>query len=149
MFGDDDDLVADLIADPVDSSTGLADVVGAATGPVDPALDISPGAGALTAPTFDDGGVPYIQDPAAASGPVAPADGAFYLWAGIADRLGPHPGSPQWCRALLDEAGVALVPGTDMDPVDGSTYVRLSFAAGADAVDEAVDRIVAWQAGHP
>lgn len=78
-------------------------------------------------------------------GPVAPADGAFYLWAGIADRLGPHAGSPEWCRALLEEVGVALVPGTDMDPVDGGGYVRLSFAAGPEAVAAAVDRIVVFQ----
>jgi hypothetical protein len=32
-----------------------------------------------------------------------------------------------------------------MDKVDGAAYVRLSFAAGAGAVAEAVDRIVAWQ----
>jgi aspartate/methionine/tyrosine aminotransferase len=79
-------------------------------------------------------------------GPVAPADGAFYLWAGITDRLGDHGGSPAWCRALLEETGVALVPGTDMDPVDGHGFVRLSFAAGPDAVAAAVERILAFQA---
>jgi aspartate/methionine/tyrosine aminotransferase len=81
-------------------------------------------------------------------GPIAPPSGAFYLWAGIGEQLGRRPGCPssvEWCRALLDEAGVALVPGTDMDKVDGGTFVRLSFAPGADAVREAVDRIVAWQ----
>jgi aspartate/methionine/tyrosine aminotransferase len=79
-------------------------------------------------------------------GPVAPAEGAFYLWAGIAEQLGRHRSSVEWCRALLDDAGVALVPGTDMDRVGGGTYVRLSFAAGTDAVAETVDRIVGWQA---
>jgi aspartate/methionine/tyrosine aminotransferase len=80
-------------------------------------------------------------------GPIAPPSGAFYLWAGIGRQLGRHPDSVAWCQALLDEAGVALVPGTDMDKVAGGTYVRLSFAAGADAVAEAVDRISGWQAG--
>ena len=78
-------------------------------------------------------------------GPVAPADGAFYLWAGIADQLGDHPDATSWCRALLEEAGVALVPGLDMDPVNGGSYVRLSFAAGRAAVAEAVERIIAFQ----
>lgn len=78
-------------------------------------------------------------------GPVAPVDGAFYLWAGIGDQLGPHRDSVAWCRALLDEAGVALVPGTDMDEADGGSYVRLSFAASPDVVHEAVERIVAFQ----
>jgi aspartate/methionine/tyrosine aminotransferase len=82
-------------------------------------------------------------------GPVAPAAGAFYLWAGIAEQLGRHGDTVAWCRALLDEAGVAVVPGTDMDAVDGSTYVRLSFAAGHAAVAEAIDRIVAFQSNGP
>jgi aspartate/methionine/tyrosine aminotransferase len=80
-------------------------------------------------------------------GPVAPVDGAFYLWAGIGAQLGDHPDSVAWCRALLEEAGVALVPGTDMDPVDGGSFVRLSFAASAEVVAEAVERIVAFQQG--
>jgi aspartate/methionine/tyrosine aminotransferase len=78
-------------------------------------------------------------------GPVAPVDGAFYLWAGIGDQLGPHAGATAWCRALLEEAGVALVPGTDMDQTDGDPFVRLSFAASPEVVSEAVERIVAFQ----
>jgi aspartate/methionine/tyrosine aminotransferase len=78
-------------------------------------------------------------------GPVAPVDGAFYLWAGIGEQLGGFDGSAAWCRALLEEAGVALVPGTDMDDVDGGRFVRLSFAASMDVVAEAVERIVAFQ----
>jgi aspartate/methionine/tyrosine aminotransferase len=78
-------------------------------------------------------------------GPIAPPAGAFYLWAGIAEQLGSRPDAVAWCRALLEEAGVALVPGTDMDKVAGGTFVRASFAAGAGAVAEAVERIVGWQ----
>jgi aspartate/methionine/tyrosine aminotransferase len=73
---------------------------------------------------------------------VAPADGAFYLYADISDS---GLDSVTWCARLLEEAGVALTPGTDFDPVDGYRSVRLSFAAPAALVDEAVDRIVAWQ----
>jgi aspartate/methionine/tyrosine aminotransferase len=72
----------------------------------------------------------------------APADGAFYLYADIsASGLD----SVTWCARLLDEAGVALTPGTDFDRVDGQDWVRLSFASSVDVVAEAVDRIVAWQ----
>jgi len=78
-------------------------------------------------------------------GPVAPVDGAFYLWAGIRDQLGAHPSSTAWCQALLEEQGVALVPGTDMDPVDGGGFIRLSFAASMDVLTEAVDRIATFQ----
>jgi aspartate/methionine/tyrosine aminotransferase len=73
---------------------------------------------------------------------VAPADGAFYLYGDISDS---GLDSTTWCARLLDEAGVALTPGTDFDPVDGHRYVRLSFASSIDVVGEAVDRIIAWQ----
>lgn len=76
-------------------------------------------------------------------GPIAPADGAFYLYAGV--PLGPHADSVAWCRALLAEQGVALVPGVDFDGVDGAGFVRLSFAAGAEAVAEAFARIAVFQ----
>ena len=57
---------------------------------------------------------------------VAPADGAFYVYAGIAGQLGPYPDSESWCEALLEEHGVALTPGTDFDQRDGGTAVRVS-----------------------
>jgi len=73
---------------------------------------------------------------------VAPADGAFYLYADVsASGLD----SITWCARLLDEAGVALTPGTDFDAVAGASWVRLSFASSVEVVGEAVDRIVAWQ----
>lgn len=81
-------------------------------------------------------------------GTVAPADGAFYLYAELGDRLGPFADATAWCEALLEEAGVALVPGSDFDVAHGDRYVRLSFAAGADAVAAAVERIVAFQAAR-
>ncbi|WP_182112624.1 MULTISPECIES: pyridoxal phosphate-dependent aminotransferase [unclassified Actinotalea] len=74
---------------------------------------------------------------------VAPPDGAFYLYADVSDS---GLDSVTWCARLLDEAGVALTPGTDFDAVDGDGWVRLAFASPPDVVDEAVDRIVAWQA---
>lgn len=73
---------------------------------------------------------------------VAPADGAFYLYA---DVSGSGLDSITWCARLLDEAGVALTPGTDFDGVDGASWVRLSFASSPEVVGEAADRIVAWQ----
>lgn len=79
-------------------------------------------------------------------GPVAPADGAFYLYADVS-RFGLD--SREYCARLLDEAGVALTPGTDFDAVGGGDWVRLSFAAAPETVTAAVDRIVAWQATLP
>jgi aspartate/methionine/tyrosine aminotransferase len=76
---------------------------------------------------------------------VAPADGAFYVYAGIADQLGPYPDSESWCEALLDRQGVALTPGTDFDRIDGGTTVRVSLAAGPEAVAAALIRILRFQ----
>ncbi len=73
---------------------------------------------------------------------VAPADGAFYLYADVSAS---GIDSVTWCARLLDEAGVALTPGTDFDPVDGHRCVRLSFASPVELVSEALDRIITWQ----
>lgn len=74
--------------------------------------------------------------------PVAPADGAFYLYGNVG-RYGL--GSVEYCARLLAESGVALTPGTDFDPVGGDAWVRLSFAAAPEVVAEALDRVIAWQ----
>jgi aspartate/methionine/tyrosine aminotransferase len=75
--------------------------------------------------------------------PVAPADGAFYLYGNVS-RFGLD--AVTYCARLLAEADVAITPGTDFDAERGRDWVRLSFAAAPDVVARAVDRIVAWQA---
>lgn len=78
-------------------------------------------------------------------GPAAPADGAFYLYADLGAALAGFEDSTAYCAALLEEEGVALVPGGDFDGAGGRRAVRLSFAAGREAVSEAVERIVRFQ----
>ncbi|NMR31365.1 pyridoxal phosphate-dependent aminotransferase [Crystallibacter degradans] len=78
-------------------------------------------------------------------GTAAPADGAFYLYAELGDQLSGFADSGEYCRALLEQEGVALVPGSDFDAVRGRRSVRLSFAAGREAVAEAVERIIRFQ----
>jgi aspartate/methionine/tyrosine aminotransferase len=85
--------------------------------------------------------------PALGWGPAAPADGAFYLYAELGDHLERFGDSREYCRALLEAEGVALVPGTDFDDVHGWRAVRLSFAAGQEAVERAIERILRFQAG--
>ena len=80
---------------------------------------------------------------------VAPADGAFYVYAGIAGQLGPYTDSEAWCAALLEHHGVALTPGTDVDQRDGGTAVRLSLAAGPESVAAAIIRILRFQHSLP
>ncbi|MDN5692820.1 MAG: aspartate aminotransferase, partial [Micrococcaceae bacterium] len=53
-----------------------------------------------------------------------------------------------YCTALLEEAGVALTPGADFDGVHGGEFVRMSYAADAGAVAEALERIAAWHAAR-
>lgn len=78
-------------------------------------------------------------------GAAAPADGAFYYWADLGEALAPFADSREYATALLEETGVALTPGSDFDPVEGRHCVRLSLAAGPDAIAEALERIIAWQ----
>lgn len=75
----------------------------------------------------------------------APADGAFYYYADLGPQLERWESSGAYAAALLDEAGVAVTPGRDFDAALGSRTVRLSFAAGAPAIAEAIERIVAFQ----
>lgn len=77
-------------------------------------------------------------------GEVAPADGAFYVYAHIGEHLRRFGVSVNYCRALLEEAGVAVVPGTDFDPINGQEWVRLSLAPGQEAVAEGLRRIRAF-----
>ncbi|MER7080449.1 aminotransferase class I/II-fold pyridoxal phosphate-dependent enzyme [Saccharopolyspora kobensis] len=72
---------------------------------------------------------------------VAPADGAFYAWADIGDLTDD---TTAFCRRLLDETGVAVVPGADFDPELGNRYVRMSFAGSTEDIAEALDRLKAW-----
>lgn len=81
-------------------------------------------------------------------GECAPADGAFYLYADLGDKLGAFADSSQYCAALLEAQGVAIVPGVDFDAVDGGRRVRLSFAAGLGQVTEAIERIARFQDRH-
>lgn len=81
-------------------------------------------------------------------GNVAPADGAFYFYADLGPALEGFADSAAYCSALLEEAGVAIVPGLDFDSIAGGRTVRLSFAAGLEAVAEGVERIIEFQRGR-
>ena len=79
--------------------------------------------------------------PAAGFGEMAPADGAFYVFA---DVSGLAADSVEFCRRMLDEAGVAATPGIDFDVERGHRFVRLCFAGTAADVDEAARRLGVW-----
>lgn len=75
----------------------------------------------------------------------APADGAFYFYANLGRALSGFADSREYCAALLESEAVALVPGNDFDGMGGRNTVRLSFAAGYDAVCQAMARIERFQ----
>ena len=61
------------------------------------------------------------QLPRAGFEDIAPADGAFYIYADIG-RLSND--SEQFCRDLLARDAIAMTPGTDFDPERGRRFVR-------------------------
>lgn len=79
--------------------------------------------------------------PAAGFGPFAPADGAFYIYAGIGG-LGTD--SVALAQEILDTAGVAVTPGTDFDTERGAGFIRFSYAGSSDEMREAVTRLTRW-----
>ncbi|MEA1833645.1 aminotransferase class I/II-fold pyridoxal phosphate-dependent enzyme [Methylobacterium durans] len=73
-----------------------------------------------------------------------PADGAFYLYADVANLTND---ASAFCRRMLDEAGVAATPGLDFDPAEGAHHVRFSFAGSEGECREAVARLRRWLRG--
>jgi aspartate/methionine/tyrosine aminotransferase len=72
-------------------------------------------------------------------------EGAFYAWVNIADT---GIGAEELCRVMLEEAGVAAIPGAAFGEA-GQDFVRFSFASSTETLREAVARIQqvssAWQ----
>lgn len=79
--------------------------------------------------------------PKAGLGKLAPADGAFYLYADVGHLTND---SPEFCRRMLAEIGVAITPGIDFDPTRGHRTLRISFAGATDQMAEAARRLAAW-----
>ncbi len=73
-----------------------------------------------------------------------PADGAFYLYADVS-RFSAD--SFAFATRMLEEAGVAVTPGIDFDPLRGNSFVRLCYAGAPDDMREAVERIGHWLKG--
>jgi aspartate/methionine/tyrosine aminotransferase len=74
-----------------------------------------------------------------------PPEGAFYAWVDITDT---GMSAEDLCRILLEDAGVAAIPGAAFGPA-GKEFIRFSFASSTATLHEAVERIVkvstAWQ----
>ena len=81
--------------------------------------------------------VPYVRP-----------NGAFYL---MADISGSGMSDIGFCRRLVSDKGVAVVPGTAFGPNSG-TFVRISLATATDQLLEGVgrmaDAVVEWGSDH-
>jgi aspartate/methionine/tyrosine aminotransferase len=76
---------------------------------------------------------------------MAPADGAFYIYADISHLTRD---SLAWCREVLDATGVALNTGRDFDRVHGGDFIRISFAVSTPEVLRALELLAGWLRGH-
>jgi aspartate/methionine/tyrosine aminotransferase len=72
---------------------------------------------------------------------LAPADGAFYVYADVGHLTDD---TMTWCHRLLAETGIATAPGIDFDTAVGNRFVRLSFAGATADMEAALDRLEAW-----
>lgn len=72
---------------------------------------------------------------------LAPADGAFYVYADVSAHTDD---SLSFCSKLLADTGVAIAPGIDFDTARGGEFVRLSFAGPTADITEALRRIGPW-----
>ena len=76
---------------------------------------------------------------------IAPPDGAFYVYADVSEWT---QDSLQFCREVLEEAGVAITPGLDFDPVRGHQTVRFSYARATADIVEGLARLQRFMAGR-
>ena len=73
---------------------------------------------------------------------LAPTDGAFYLYADIAHMTND---SPEFCRRMLAELGIACTPGIDFDRARGHATLRFSYAGATETMAEAARRLQGWR----
>ena len=73
---------------------------------------------------------------------LAPADGAFYIYADVSALTND---SAEFCRRMLAETGVAATPGIDFDPLDGHKFVRFCFAGSEADMRDAIRALEAWR----
>jgi aspartate/methionine/tyrosine aminotransferase len=72
---------------------------------------------------------------------LAPADGAFYVYADVGHLTDD---SMAYAQRLLADTGVATAPGIDFDTRDGSRFLRFSFAGQRSEIDEGLRRLAAY-----
>lgn len=82
--------------------------------------------------------------PAEFLGEMAPADGAFYIYADISQLTNKPLDSLKFANDLLREAHVACTAGVDFDQEQGDRHLRMSYAGSTEDMKEASRRINSW-----
>lgn len=72
---------------------------------------------------------------------LSPAHGAFYIYADVSELTND---SDSFCKSVLNETGVSIVPGHDFDREQGSHFIRFGFAGQESRVREAMQRLQHW-----
>ncbi|WP_299702853.1 aminotransferase class I/II-fold pyridoxal phosphate-dependent enzyme [uncultured Tateyamaria sp.] len=76
---------------------------------------------------------------------IAPPDGAFYVYADVSELTND---SLAFAAQILEEAGVAVTPGLDFDPVRGHQTLRFSYARTTDDIAEGLRRLKTFMDGR-
>ncbi|WP_170605257.1 pyridoxal phosphate-dependent aminotransferase [Ruegeria arenilitoris] len=76
---------------------------------------------------------------------IAPPDGAFYVYADVSELTDD---SLAFAAEILDEAGVAVTPGLDFDPLRGHTTLRFSYARSSADIEEGLSRLREFMANR-
>jgi len=72
---------------------------------------------------------------------LAPADGAFYIYADISRFT---TDAQDFCQRMLRDTGIAATPGFDFDRPRGNRFMRFSFAGATERMIEAANRLKDW-----
>ena len=75
----------------------------------------------------------------------APPDGAFYIYADVGELTG---NAREFAAELLREAGVAVTPGLDFDPIRGARTLRFSYAGATADIVEGLRRLTGYMAAR-
>ena len=76
---------------------------------------------------------------------IAPPDGAFFIYADVSDLTDD---SLAFSKLILAEAGVAVTPGLDFDPIRGKHTLRFSYARSTEEIKEGIARLQTFMAAQ-
>jgi len=76
---------------------------------------------------------------------IAPPDGAFYVYADVSNLTND---SRAFAAEILEQAGVAVTPGLDFDPVRGGGTLRFSYARATADIVEGLARLSRFMAAR-